>query len=124
MAQVVADINLSAAEEAEELAADRLAASGVQVDVPSEAGVNDMAAAAHQRYGAVDILVDNAALMVEVMGATPTTVSLDGVGGLLYLTSSAGDRVAGRALNTEAGSRVRERSAAPSLSLRGNPCTR
>ena len=75
---VLADIDAGAAEvAAKEIAGDGLTASAVQVDVASEASANAMAAEAHARYGSVDILVNNAALMAEVVGSTLTTVGLE-----------------------------------------------
>jgi len=57
-------------------------AVGVQVDIAQEASTNAMAAAAKEAFGGVDILVNNAALMVEMgdptLGATPLTAPLSG----------------------------------------------
>lgn len=76
---VLADINASAASSAaEELAGDGHTVLAVTTDVTDESSVNAMAAAAHDAFGSVDILVNNAALMAEVMTAGQlTTVDLD-----------------------------------------------
>ncbi|KPM52439.1 short-chain dehydrogenase [Frankia sp. CcI49] len=78
-AVVLADINLDSAETAaKELAAAGHRAFAVRADVADEASVNAMAAAAAERFGSVDILVNNAALMAEVVGrGTLTTMPLD-----------------------------------------------
>ena len=78
-AVVLADINLdSATAAAEELTSAGHQALAVRVDVSDEASVNDMAATAAERFGSIDILVNNAALMAEVVGkGTLTTMSLD-----------------------------------------------
>jgi NAD(P)-dependent dehydrogenase (short-subunit alcohol dehydrogenase family) len=76
---VLADINLDAAQVATEaLTSKGFDALAVKVDVSDEASANDMAAAAAERFGGVDILVNNAALMAEIVGAgTLTTIPLD-----------------------------------------------
>ena len=75
---VLADIALDAAEDAASaIAADGYNAMAVGVDVTDEASVETMARTAAERFGSVDILVNNAALMAEIMGSTLTTVSLD-----------------------------------------------
>jgi len=57
-------------------------AIGLQVDISSEESVNAMAEAAKTAFGGVDILVNNAALMVEMgspdLGGTTQTVPLAG----------------------------------------------
>jgi|KBSSwiStaDraftv2_1062776.scaffolds.fasta_scaffold19734_4 NAD(P)-dependent dehydrogenase (short-subunit alcohol dehydrogenase family) len=74
--------------EGAEACADRVKAAGgtaigLQVDISSEVSVNAMAQAAKEAFGGVDILVNNAALMVEMrsnpeLGGTTQTVSLKG----------------------------------------------
>jgi NAD(P)-dependent dehydrogenase (short-subunit alcohol dehydrogenase family) len=65
---VLADINLEPARRlAEALEAEGFAALAVEVDVSDEASANAMAAAAVARFGGVDVLVNNAALMAEVV---------------------------------------------------------
>ena len=74
----LADIAIDAARDATaQLERDGLPAIPVEVDVTDEASVTAMAAATAEAFGSVDILVNNAALMAEVMGSTLTTVSLD-----------------------------------------------
>lgn len=76
---VLADINEAAAK----AAADGIAKDGHQVlavraDVTDEASVSAMAKAAADTFGSVDILVNNAALMAEVMTAGQlTTIPLE-----------------------------------------------
>ena len=68
---VVADLNGDGAERvAEEIGTAGGKAIAVQVDITSPDSVNAMAQAAKAAYGGVDILVNNAALMVEIV-ATP-----------------------------------------------------
>jgi len=77
-AVVLADIAGEAARSAADaIAADGYDAMAVEVDVTDEASVEAMAAAAAERFGSVDVLVNNAALMSEIMGSTLTTVPLD-----------------------------------------------
>ncbi|MBE3205902.1 SDR family oxidoreductase [Frankia sp. CH37] len=78
-AVVLADINLDNADTAaKELTAAGHQAFAVRADVADEASVNAMASAAAERFGSVDILVNNAALMAEVVGrGTLTTMPLD-----------------------------------------------
>lgn len=77
-AVVLADINADGAKaNADELNNDGFRALGVQVDVTSEDSANAMAKAAHDAFGSVDILVNNAALMAEIMGAQLSAVDLD-----------------------------------------------
>jgi NAD(P)-dependent dehydrogenase (short-subunit alcohol dehydrogenase family) len=77
-AVVLADIAVDAARAAAaELTRDGLAAAAVAVDVTDEDSVAAMTAAAVDEFGSVDILVNNAALMAEVMGRSLTTVPLD-----------------------------------------------
>lgn len=76
---VLADIAFDAAKaEAEKLEADGFKVLAVQADVASEASANAMAAAANEHFGSVDILVNNAALMAEIVKeGTLTTIPLD-----------------------------------------------
>jgi 3-oxoacyl-[acyl-carrier protein] reductase len=61
---VAADIDGAAAQAvAAELAAQGLAAIGLAVDIASEAATADMAKAALDRYGSIDVLINNASLM-------------------------------------------------------------
>ena len=76
---VLADIAVDAARAATaDLEGDGYAVSAVEVDVTDEGSVNAMARAAADRFGSIDILVNNAALMAEIMGqGTLTTISMD-----------------------------------------------
>jgi NAD(P)-dependent dehydrogenase (short-subunit alcohol dehydrogenase family) len=78
-AVVLADIRGdAAAEQAAALAADGYDAIGIQVDVTSEQSTLAMARQTAKRFGSVDILVNNAALMAEVMTAGQlTTIPLE-----------------------------------------------
>ena len=67
-AVVLADIRgEAAAEQAAAIAADGYEAIGIQVDVTSEQSTLAMARQTSERFGSVDILVNNAALMAEIM---------------------------------------------------------
>ena len=75
---VLADIAVDAARTAAAtIEADGYPALAVPVDVTDEASVEEMARAAAEAFGSVDVLVNNAALMAEIMGSTLTTVPLD-----------------------------------------------
>jgi NAD(P)-dependent dehydrogenase (short-subunit alcohol dehydrogenase family) len=75
---VLADIAVDAARAAaSDLERDGYSALAVAVDVTDEASVETMARATADRFGSVDILVNNAALMAEVVGRTLTTVTMD-----------------------------------------------
>jgi NAD(P)-dependent dehydrogenase (short-subunit alcohol dehydrogenase family) len=78
-AVVLADVRGdAAAEQAAAIAADGYDAIGLQVDVTSEESTHAMARQTAERFGSVDILVNNAALMAEVMTAGQlTTIPLD-----------------------------------------------
>ena len=78
-AVVLADIRgEAAAEQAAAIAADGYEAIGIQVDVTSEASTLAMARQTSERFGSVDILVNNAALMAEIMaGGQLTTIPLE-----------------------------------------------
>ena len=78
-AVVLADVRGdAAAEHAAALAGDGYDAIGIQVDVTSEESTLAMARQTSERFGSVDILVNNAALMAEVMSAGQlTTIPLD-----------------------------------------------
>ncbi len=70
-AVVVADLSLEGAQRvAAEITAGGGKAISVQVDIADQTSVGRMVAAAEAAYGGVDILVNNAALMVEVV-STP-----------------------------------------------------
>lgn len=75
---VVADLNEQGAlAVAEEINSAGGQAIGVQVDVADEPSTLAMAAAAQEAFGGVDILVNNAALMVDISYDNCETVSLD-----------------------------------------------
>ena len=76
---VLADIAVDAARAAaSELENEGYGASAVEVDVTDEASVGAMAKEAADRYGSVDILVNNAALMAEIVGqGTLTTIPME-----------------------------------------------
>jgi NAD(P)-dependent dehydrogenase (short-subunit alcohol dehydrogenase family) len=77
-AVVVADLNLEGANAvAQEIAAAGGKAIGVQVDVADEAATKAMAAAAIEAFGGIDILVNNAALMVDISYDNCETISLE-----------------------------------------------
>jgi len=78
-AVVLADVRGdAAAEQAAALAADGYDAIGIQVDVTSEESTLAMARQTSERFGSVDILVNNAALMAEIMaGGQLTTIPLE-----------------------------------------------
>lgn len=65
---VVADLNGEGAQRvADEISALGGKAVAVQVDITDTASVEEMASAAKQAFGGIDILVNNAALMVEIV---------------------------------------------------------
>jgi NAD(P)-dependent dehydrogenase (short-subunit alcohol dehydrogenase family) len=75
---VVADLNAEgAAAVADEIVAAGGKAIGVQVDVANEPSTLAMAAAATEAFGGVDILINNAALMVDISYDNIETISLD-----------------------------------------------
>ncbi len=75
---VVADLNQEGANAvADEIKAAGGQAIGVKVDVADEASTKAMAAAAIEAFGGIDILVNNAALMVDVSYDSIETVSLE-----------------------------------------------
>ena len=78
-AVVLADVRgEAAAEQAAAIAADGYEAIGIQVDVTSEESTLAMARQTSERFGSVDILVNNAALMAEIMtGGQLTTIPLE-----------------------------------------------
>jgi NAD(P)-dependent dehydrogenase (short-subunit alcohol dehydrogenase family) len=78
-AVVLADINAGSAQAAaDELVSDGFDALAPRVDVTDEASVNAMAQRTAERFGSVDILVNNAALMAEIMtGGQLTTIPLE-----------------------------------------------
>lgn len=77
-AVVVADLNAEGAQAvADEIVAGGGRAVGVQVDVSDEASTLAMASSASAAFGGVDILVNNAALMVDVSYDSIDTVSIE-----------------------------------------------
>ncbi|HEX7852760.1 MAG TPA: SDR family oxidoreductase [Sphingobium sp.] len=75
---VVADLNAEGAKAvADEIVALGGKAVGVQVDVASESSTLAMGAAAKEAFGGVDILVNNAALMVDISYDNFETVSME-----------------------------------------------
>ncbi|VWX46726.1 SDR family oxidoreductase [Novosphingobium sp. 9U] len=75
---VVADLNREGAQAvADEIVAAGGKAVSAQVDVADEASTLAMAAAADDAFGGVDILINNAALMVDVSYDNCETISLD-----------------------------------------------
>ncbi len=77
-AVVVADLNGDGAKAvADEINAAGGKAIGVQVDVSNEASTLAMAVAATQAFGGIDILINNAALMVDISYDSIDTVSVD-----------------------------------------------
>ena len=75
---VVADLNADGAKGvAAEIAQAGGQAIGVQVDVANEASTLAMAAAATDAFGGIDVLVNNAALMVDISYDNFETVSMD-----------------------------------------------
>ena len=75
---VVADLNREGAQAvADEIAAAGGRAIAVQVDVTDEQSTLAMAAAAKEAFGGVDILINNAALMVDVSYDNCETISLE-----------------------------------------------
>lgn len=77
-AVVVADLNQAGAQTvADEITASGGRAIAVQVDVADEVSTLAMGAAAKEAFGGVDILVNNAALMVDISYDNFETVSLD-----------------------------------------------
>jgi NAD(P)-dependent dehydrogenase (short-subunit alcohol dehydrogenase family) len=75
---VVADLNAEGAQAvADEIIASGGKAVGVQVDVADEDSTLALAAAANTAFGGVDILVNNAALMVDVSYDSIDTVSIE-----------------------------------------------
>jgi NAD(P)-dependent dehydrogenase (short-subunit alcohol dehydrogenase family) len=78
-AVVLADINAGTAQAAaDDLVSDGFEALALRVDVTDERCVNAMARETAERFGSVDILVNNAALMAEIMtGGQLTTIPLE-----------------------------------------------
>ncbi|MFV8817658.1 SDR family oxidoreductase [Haliea sp. E17] len=77
-AVVVADLNAAgAAAVAEEIVAAGGRALGVEVDITRPQSVQAMAAVAKAEFGGVDILVNNAALMVELGSASAVDIPLE-----------------------------------------------
>lgn len=75
---VVADLNADGASAvAEEIISNGFEAIAVQVDITDRASVNAMTSAAKDAFGGVDILVNNAALMVEIATIPAMQFSLD-----------------------------------------------
>jgi NAD(P)-dependent dehydrogenase (short-subunit alcohol dehydrogenase family) len=78
-AVVLADIAVDAAQvAATQLERDGYDVWAVEVDVTDESSVGAMACSAAEQFGSVDILVNNAALMAEIMGqGTLTTIPME-----------------------------------------------
>jgi NAD(P)-dependent dehydrogenase (short-subunit alcohol dehydrogenase family) len=77
-AVVVADLNVDGAKAvADEIVGSGGKAIGVRVDVADEASTKAMGAAAIEAFGGVDILVNNAALMVDISYDNCETISLE-----------------------------------------------
>ncbi|MXO89912.1 SDR family oxidoreductase [Pontixanthobacter aquaemixtae] len=75
---VVADLNLEGANAvADEITSSGGSAIAVAVDVAEEASTKAMAAAATEAFGGVDILVNNAALMVDISYDSLETVGME-----------------------------------------------
>ncbi len=75
---VLADLDGNAAtDEAEKLATEGLPVIGVPVDITDPQSASAMVAAATQRFGGVDILVNNAALMSEIPRTALTEVPIE-----------------------------------------------
>lgn len=75
---VVADLNAEGAKAvAEEIVAEGGKAVAVGVDITQPESVAAMVAAAGEAFGGVDILVNNAALMLEVVAARAADVAID-----------------------------------------------
>ena len=75
---VLADLDGAAAsEEAAKLSADGHGAIGVAVDITDPAAAAAMATATIERFGGIDILVNNAALMAEIPRSTLTELPLE-----------------------------------------------
>ena len=75
---VVADLDESAARSAvKDLELEKIDAYAIAVDVGSERSTQDMARLAAERYGGLDILVNNAALMAEIPMGPITELPLD-----------------------------------------------
>jgi NAD(P)-dependent dehydrogenase (short-subunit alcohol dehydrogenase family) len=75
---VLADLDGDAAtQEASKLAADGHRAIGVQVDITDPAAAAAMAATTIERFGGIDILVNNAALMAEIPRSTLTELPIE-----------------------------------------------
>ena len=76
---MLADIAVDAARAAAtDLERDGYEVAAVEVDVADEASVGAMARATTDRFGSIDVLVNNAALMAEVVGqGTLTTIPMD-----------------------------------------------
>jgi NAD(P)-dependent dehydrogenase (short-subunit alcohol dehydrogenase family) len=75
---VAADINAEGAQSAAERLRDLgIAAVGAGVDISRPDSVSALVARAKEAFGSVDILVNNAALMLETLTVRPTTISLE-----------------------------------------------
>ncbi len=77
-AVVLADLDgAGAGEEAAKLAADGHRAIGVPVDITDPGAAAGMASSATERFGGIDILVNNAALMAEIPRSTLTELPVE-----------------------------------------------
>jgi NAD(P)-dependent dehydrogenase (short-subunit alcohol dehydrogenase family) len=75
---VAADLSAEGAEAAAgRLREQGIEAIGVQVDISDPASVAAMAARAQEAFGGVDILVNNAALMLEILRMRTSTITLE-----------------------------------------------
>ena len=75
---VVADLNGDGAKRvADEITSSGGKAVAVQVDITDRASVAKMVEATQKAFGGVDILVNNAALMVEIVGTPTSQVSIE-----------------------------------------------
>ena len=75
---VLADLDGAAAsEEAAKFSADGHGAIGIAVDITDPAAAAAMATATIERFGGIDILVNNAALMAEIPRSTLTELPLE-----------------------------------------------
>lgn len=125
-AVVAADLNREGASRvAAEIVAAGGKAIGVGVDVTKPDEVEAMTAAAASAFGGLDILVNNAALMIEVAAATAETIPLDQWSRLLDVNVTGAlitSRAAAPLMRARGGGRIVNQTsggAFPALSLYG-----